>query len=583
MFSPKKENVPETPLERVHFILYQLLIQEKEELHLTFFSERLFVSELTLKKDMKEAQNLLLSYDLKIVQHKNFYTITGNEKNKRSLMSQLLFEETQKRSFDVAAISELTAQLGISLETIQKLVLDEIDDSNVFINEISLNNIYLHLLVAIYRQRKKHTISMPFHEDKIAQTAEYRISENLARSLENEFEIQVSAAEVYYLALVFIGNNILMQSADLSLSELKSYIEPEYIELVRKIIRDVYNLYYIDFSDEEFLVRFIVHLKNLTIRTEYDHFTKNPLAPEIKHSYPLIYDISVFIASEIAAHTDAFIPEGEIAFIALHLGSYLESKTKQKKRLNAMLIAPNYQGIDYLLSKKITEQFGDRLLIRRVVQSLSSTEYLKENIDFVITTADLLIQPHSPVIKIHPFIKNEDYKKIEQTVSRLLKERQRTHLKSYLDWYFPKDLFFYNTGLTKQDELIHFLVERLVKKGYAEPNFEQQIWEREKLSSTAFGNRVAMPHTLKHSANKTRIAIIVEPKPINWDVSRVQFICLIATHEKDKQTFGPLFQAFISVLSDAENVAELVQMKTYDAFSETLLKLLDNEADMYLE
>lgn len=70
-------------------------------------------------------------------------------------MSQLLFEETQKRSFDVAAISELTAQLGISLETIQKLVLDEIDDSNVFINEISLNNIYLHLLVAIYRQRKK--------------------------------------------------------------------------------------------------------------------------------------------------------------------------------------------------------------------------------------------------------------------------------------------------------------------------------------------------------------------------------------------------------------------------------------------
>lgn len=42
---------------------------------------------------------------------------------------------------------------------------------------------------------------------------------------------------------------------------LPNYIDEHFVKLTKKIIKNVYDLYLIDLSDEEFVVKFILHVK----------------------------------------------------------------------------------------------------------------------------------------------------------------------------------------------------------------------------------------------------------------------------------------------------------------------------------
>ena len=57
------------------------------------------------------------------------------------------------------------------------------------------------------------------------------------------------------------------------------------------------------------------------------------------------------------------------------------------------------------------------------------------------------------------------------------------------------------------------MVKKLVKLDYVDTHFKDEVLEREKMSSTAFGN-FAIPHAMKMHANKTGINILISENPI---------------------------------------------------------------------
>ena len=59
------------------------------------------------------------------------------------------------------------------------------------------------------------------------------------------------------------------------------------------------------------------------------------------------------------------------------------------------------------------------------------------------------------------------------------------------------------------------MVKKLVKLDYVDTHFKDEVLEREKMSSTAFGN-FAIPHAMKMHANKTGINILISENPISW-------------------------------------------------------------------
>lgn len=49
---------------------------------------------------------------------------------------------------------------------------------------------------------------------------------------------------------------------------LLNYIDDYFVKLIKKIIKNVYDLYFIDLFDEEFVVKFIFYVKNLISRVK---------------------------------------------------------------------------------------------------------------------------------------------------------------------------------------------------------------------------------------------------------------------------------------------------------------------------
>lgn len=70
-----------------------------------------------------------------------------------------------------------------------------------------------------------------------------------------------------------------------------------------------------------------------------NYYAKNPMTNKIKATYPLIYDIAVFIAQELNHDYNITLTEDEITFIAFHIGAYFENnvQSKAKQRSHVLL------------------------------------------------------------------------------------------------------------------------------------------------------------------------------------------------------------------------------------------------------
>jgi lichenan operon transcriptional antiterminator len=82
---------------------------------------------------------------------------------------------------------------------------------------------------------------------------------------------------------------------------------------------------------------------------------------------------------------------------------------------------------------------------------------------------------------------------------------------------------------------------------------------RERLSSTAFTEHLAVPHAMTMSARRTAIAIAIDETPIDWDGAHVNVVALIAFSEEGRAEFQEVFDQFVEAFSERENVQRLVR------------------------
>src|SRR5690625_2356224 len=136
----------------------------------------------------------------------------------------------------------------------------------------------------------------------------------------------------------------------------------------------------------------------------------------------------------------------------------------------------------------------------------------------------------------------------------------------YLNHRPPKSKLFPYTTLFRSD--------KLKKYQYVNDEYIQSIIEREKMSSTAFNNIVAVPHSMKMNACKTSISIIINDEPQFWVDSHVHIIALITINENERKAFRYIFDSFIKVLSEVTNTHLLIQSEDYDTFIKNLSTMM---------
>jgi lichenan operon transcriptional antiterminator len=124
--------------------------------------------------------------------------------------------------------------------------------------------------------------------------------------------------------------------------------------------------------------------------------------------------------------------------------------------------------------------------------------------------------------------------------------------------------------------MIRALGERMVGAGVIHPSYIDEAIEREHMSSTAFTDNIAVPHAMAMTALRTSICIAINDTPMDWGENRVNVIALIGFSAQDRTTFQAIFDQFVSVFSERDDVQRLIRASTdFPSFIEELVHEID--------
>lgn len=558
-------NTPQTSKERVVYIINQLIQAPIDAYEL---SDALYVSMSTLKNEVAKARRMTSKYDLTLVNKNDILSIEGLEVNKRKLVSSILYKESNVNFVDLEAIQNSFKDIDIFY--IKDVVIDVFNKNYYFINDYSLTNLVLHITITVDRIRNNNDTAIEETSTNVAQQ-EYNLAKDICNRLEEYFGIQYNDSEVNELAILLVSRATSLDYHDINKNNIYEYIDKETTALVRELVDSLNTFYYINLNEPEFLIRFALHIKNLLIRSKHERFSKNPLVQEIKSGAPLIYEAAVYISGIIKEETGVTINDDEIAYIAFHIGSTLEAQKELSNKITGILCCPNYYDMDTKLIDSINQHFANKLLIKDISDSLEDID--EESVDLIISTIPSNTIPIRNFIQINMFLTRKDIDRIEEKIKSIKQWKEKKEFEKNINNLLSPDLFEIHTSFNSKEKVIAHMSNKLYTLGYVNKHFKRSIYEREEMSSTAYGN-FAIPHAMRMEAYKTGLYIMINKKPIHWGEHYVQIIIMMCFNKLERYLFNQIFDPITIILNNPENINLLSQSQNYEQFIQTLVDCL---------
>lgn len=142
--------------ERKSKLLLELIKNSTKGVDLFELADILYISEVTLKKDIQQLKNELKEADVKIVISKDRIKLIGKERAKRKYMISLLYEEGGYRESIKSRIQEMIE--FVSIDKLQNIVKEVLAQESITTNQYSMMNIVLHYAISIVRIQQGNTL-----------------------------------------------------------------------------------------------------------------------------------------------------------------------------------------------------------------------------------------------------------------------------------------------------------------------------------------------------------------------------------------------------------------------------------------
>lgn len=566
----QSESLPETSAERVNYIITELLSSEstqKQGIDLYEISERIFVSYETLRKDLVKVRKKVKEYGLFANVSNSSVRLEGKETDKRKLLSAILYEEFDQNIVSLELVQK--AFPDYDLEVLRDIVLTECRKYHYYINDYAMLNLILEIAISMERIQKNCTFRTHIAEGRTFGEQEAELVQSIAKSVEDTFCICITGLELQELTPLILSHLMKMDVDEWNKESIHMFVPPESMAIVERVLDYLNENYYIDTSDQEFIVKFSIHINNLLLRMENHYTAKNPLTDHIKKTCPLIFECAVGVANCLNQMTGYRIDEDEIAYIAIHIGGNLENNGKMRDKLSCVLLFPQYYDMSDIMVERINKEFSNSLVIQDVITRISELSKLRKA-DMLISTIDVHDQKWEYVVTVNPFLRTDDLEKIHGKIFEIKKEKKKKHLRETLLRMTSPELFHINRASWNQDQALEVMVREMEQRGYVNTDFMEEVKEREKHSTTAFG-RLAVPHALELNAYKTGIYILNSEKPIEWGGDLVNLVLLFAINRDDRVLFHEVFDNLVVLLLEKQNLDRVLASRNYDEFVNTIL------------
>ncbi|PFJ17994.1 PTS fructose transporter subunit IIA [Bacillus cereus] len=566
LFQKQTGQIPTSYEERVTYILQRLLTTDGY-VKLSQLAEEIYVSKSTVNLIMKDVTDIYSRYKLQI-EKRPYYgiRIVGEEFNIRSCLSQyglLRYEHTPfHEQFEQTAIYVSLPHISL----IRSIILKYIEGGTIYISDIEIDNVVIHVAIVLKRCQEQHYISgLNMDNSELIIKKEYAIAQQILRDLEKELKLSFPEEEVLYVTMHLLSTAVTVRDHYENVEELIGKDIHALMQHILFKVAEERNLIF--YYDEELLFGFGVHLKTLLNRLKYKLNMRNPLLEEVKKNYPYAFEIAVLVGDIISEYTGEPIPESEIGYIAIHFGGAMSRLQEKNKKKRCLVVCATGQGSAQLLKYKILSQFRDKLEIVGITgyYQLKVEDLYRDKIDCIISTIHIPSGLPVPVIKVNFIFDDKEIKSIGQQLFM--------HVNNSVQQYIKEDLIFLNYSASMKGEVIQFLCEKAAEKNYVPEAFYDSVMERENTSPTAVGNLVAIPHPMQLLSEKTFLMFCTLDKAVDWGDKKVQVIILFSVKRNNNEDLQRLYDFLYDIMSSQNTIEKLTQATEIEKFQEILLSL----------
>lgn len=568
-----------TPRDRLHRLV-RALLDAPEGVDLEQVANSLFVSFATVETDLTRVRALLASDgatgdSLTLERHALRVRLRGSEGAQRRLLSRLVHDELDAASLDLSTLRRAVGGDQVSADSLSAFkgaLVEELAGGGFFVNEYGMTDVLLHVAIAVDRTSRHRKIAA----GAPAAGADAGVAAIVERLAFEHFGVDVGPTEARHLAALLMTRVVGRGDRADALDRL----DPEVERVVRAAVARTSAEFDVDLMHEDFIMRLALHTQNLLVRASAGAWSRNPLTRSIKSSYPMIFELAVFLAHQLQSPLGFELHDDELAYIAMHVGGRLEKSRRAAAVVTAAIVCPGYYELHELLRSSIDRSLGSQIEVV-AVESRADADWTGTGADLVITTVappdDVRAVLADRIVRVQPFLTEADADRIRQAEARVRRGRRLERLRTELEQYFSEAAFV--RGLDPDDDeetVIRRLGAMLRDEGVIDDDYIERTVERERMSSTAFTDALAVPHALTMTAKRTAIAIAVAEQSVPWGDRRVQVVALVGFSERDRAAFQTVFEQLVEVFSERESVQRIVRRGTdFPGFLDELVAVID--------
>ena len=558
-----------SPTERIRIVL-STLAMETEPVTAEELSNLVFVGDDTLQSYIKQARDVLQTYDIEcIFRRETGFRTFGREADRRRCIVNEAIDHDDPSYVTVFSAAERLLFDGIDLDALARTVKESLSNAPLTYSDYGLKNFMVHTALMVLRIKQDCYIEAAAPE---IPTAGKPLMDDLCRRLGETFDLRIPSSERDYLYL-HLANDTKFAVID---------VDTEAIERSVDGMLDLICRYYgFDLRDDTNLKKGLnAHLVSMLQAKSSTPHRANPLLNTIRRSFPLAYEVTLVCANEAFEKSGLSFSEDEIGYMALHVGAAIERFAPANGNAQRVLVVCGAgRAALGMLETRVTSLFSGHI---EVVASTSFQGYLAfgphdfNDIDFVITTIPLNDCP-VPSILVDFRLSSQDIK----SLSRYIEESQGSGFFHIGRFFSPSTFSIHEEKITK-DELLLEMSRQLIADDVAVEGLFESCIEREDIASTALSETLALPHPLKPCAKTTRVGVALLRKPLKWQPidsksmsiyegvdytgMRIQIVFLLLLNPQDSTDVAHFYDLLIKITEDSRLEHEIAASGSYTDF-----------------
>jgi lichenan operon transcriptional antiterminator len=558
--------IPQTSSQRCTYILRELMFK-KNELNLVYLMDKVFVSDYSIENDLRQLKKMIEPYpELKIVRSKKYIHFEGNEQYKRQFYKDLIMKEMKGNFLNFDRLAYLFT--NFDLLVVKDLLEETFNKYNYYVREIEIPALLIYIGITIERIISHNYIQKNGNTDNNSYSIEYVIAKDFYEKVSRKLNIIVVEDEILLVAMMLLGEKEVNGKEAIIYLKNSNYTV---IQLIIDILQDFYIKFDVDFrKDEDLKVGLSSHIQLLLERKKKNIDIPNMYLDEIKRKYPLLFEMAVRVREILQDKLNVAISENDISFIAQHLGGAFERKDK-KNKYRVLTINPNNQALSSLCVRKLVSSFHERMEIVESINYFEKKKVLTTKPDLILTTLPLEHDLDILTVQISIFVNAEDESKIFQALNLLDSNGFKAEFALSVKTMMESQFFYLDLDLDTPKKVVSFISDELYHAGLVEEDFKDAVLKREDLSPTSFVYSFAVPHPLNVRSKKSKIAVALLKKPIQWGDFKVKLVLLLATREDEQKVLCTFFDWLSNMVNDSKKLSSLMNVKSYEEFIKKII------------